>query len=482
MLAVPWPQPTLVRHTFPATLRTNYWSTSSVLAPACIFAPRNAEEVAHAVSTLTSFDAQFAVKSGGGMPVDGAANINGGVVVSMANLTSIEVSEDASLIKFGAGCNWDSVYAALLPHNRTAVGGRMGLVGVAGFLLGGGVGFLGNQYGFAAASVVEHECVLANGTVLTATATNSHAPLHWALKGGGPSFCLVTSFTARTHPSGSAGRITGAHASYGPDQLPAFISALHAFALHGGSDPRGAVEPSIAWTPGSRPSALTTVVYDGADADPAVLRNWTGGGAGGPRPLEAQRPLLRETTMREYARSLYGGVETVPPFGLRARFVCVAVRAREGGAEALRLLVDDYFPALERELAGVANVSVNLVFQPWRADFVRAAEVDGGNPMGLVAERAPWIWVIQGYAWADEADDAVVERFYTNWTKTMDGVLEERGWRDGFVYMNDADAWQRVFEGYGEENVRRLKEVRRAYDPDQVFTTLMPGGFKVEHA
>lgn len=91
------------------------------------------------------------------MPVDGAANINGGVVVSMANLTSIEVSEDASLIKFGAGCNWDSVYAALLPHNRTAVGGRMGLVGVAGFLLGGGVGFLGNQYGFAAASVVEHE-------------------------------------------------------------------------------------------------------------------------------------------------------------------------------------------------------------------------------------------------------------------------------------------------------------------------------------
>ncbi|EKG19976.1 FAD linked oxidase [Macrophomina phaseolina MS6] len=158
VLASAFPEQVYVSGTSAYDAENNdYWSTSAVLVPACIFAPGNAAEVSHAVNTLTAFRAPFAVKGGGGMTVDGYANIDKGIVISLVNLTSVEVSDDLSLIKFGAGNNWDAVYAALKPYNRTTVGGRMGLVGVSGYLLGGGVGFLSNQYGFAATSVAEYE-------------------------------------------------------------------------------------------------------------------------------------------------------------------------------------------------------------------------------------------------------------------------------------------------------------------------------------
>jgi hypothetical protein len=51
-----------------------------------------------------------------------------------------------------------------------------------------------------------------------------------------------------------------------------------------------------------------------------------------------------------------------------------------------------------------------------------------------------------------------------------------------YLYLNDADPDQPVFEGYPVENVRRLQLIRDKYDPLMIFTNLMPGGFKVAHS
>lgn len=48
-----------------------------------------------------------------------------------------------------------------------------------------------------------------------------------------------------------------------------------------------------------------------------------------------------------------------------------------------------------------------------------------------------------------------------------------------YVYLNNADAGQAVFETYGKESGDRLKEIRAKYDPEKVYTELMPGGFEV---
>jgi FAD/FMN-containing dehydrogenase len=51
-----------------------------------------------------------------------------------------------------------------------------------------------------------------------------------------------------------------------------------------------------------------------------------------------------------------------------------------------------------------------------------------------------------------------------------------------WIYVNDADKGQDVFGGYPVENVKALQRIRQKYDPDRVFTDLMPGGWKVAHA
>ena len=51
-----------------------------------------------------------------------------------------------------------------------------------------------------------------------------------------------------------------------------------------------------------------------------------------------------------------------------------------------------------------------------------------------------------------------------------------------FYFLSDSDTGHKVFQGYGAENLQRLKDIRARYDPNMVYTKLMPGGWKVENA
>src|SRR5436190_652846 len=71
-------------------------------------------------------------------------------------------------------------------------------VGVTGYTLGGGLGWLARRHGFAADSLLRAEVVTADGSIVTATA-DDHADLFWALRGGGGSFGVVTAMELRLH-------------------------------------------------------------------------------------------------------------------------------------------------------------------------------------------------------------------------------------------------------------------------------------------
>lgn len=92
------------------------------------------------------------------MPI---ADYNGidstGVLLSPSNLTTLALSSDKSRVSVGPGHRWGDVYAYLASSNLTAVGGRVGHVGVPGLLLGGGISFYSSQYGFASDNVVRYQ-------------------------------------------------------------------------------------------------------------------------------------------------------------------------------------------------------------------------------------------------------------------------------------------------------------------------------------
>jgi hypothetical protein len=56
-------------------------------------------------------------------------------------------------------------------------------------------------------------------------------------------------------------------------------------------------------------------------------------------------------------------------------------------------------------------------------------------------------------------------------------VFEQNGW-----LLDNADKGQKIFESYGLESVLKLKAIRDKYDPNRVFTDLMPGGFTIDKA
>lgn len=88
------------------------------------------------------------------MPIGDSNNINStGVLLSTSGLKGLSLSATKETLHVGAGHRWGDVYEFLEPHGLTIVGGRLGVVGVPGLLLGGGISFFSWEYGFAAANI-----------------------------------------------------------------------------------------------------------------------------------------------------------------------------------------------------------------------------------------------------------------------------------------------------------------------------------------
>lgn len=118
----------------------NYWSTAcGDLKPTCIATPNSAEQVAHIIKLLHNTDGLFAVKSGGHMPNNGFASIQDGLLVSTENMDQVFYNEDDQTAVIGPGQAWEDAQKALdnIHPGRAIVGGRLGGVGMGGFILGG---------------------------------------------------------------------------------------------------------------------------------------------------------------------------------------------------------------------------------------------------------------------------------------------------------------------------------------------------------
>lgn len=124
-----------------ASAQSSYYSGEERdMTPACIFMPTTASEVSLFVKTVTACkdkDALFAIRGGGHTLWSGAANIDGGITVDMRLINQTVLSADGKTASLGPGARWHDVYHQLSAHNVTVMGGRLGSLGVGGFLSGG---------------------------------------------------------------------------------------------------------------------------------------------------------------------------------------------------------------------------------------------------------------------------------------------------------------------------------------------------------
>ena len=166
--------------------------------PALIARCANTADVVHAVTFARERELLLAVR-GGGHSFPGYSTCDGGLVIDLSSMRTVEVATDTRIVRAAGGAWGAHVDAAAQEHALVTTLGQISNTGIAGLTLGGGFGWLSRRFGLACDNVVSVELVTADGKVRRVSA-HDEPDLFWAIRGGGGNFGVVTSFEYRLHP------------------------------------------------------------------------------------------------------------------------------------------------------------------------------------------------------------------------------------------------------------------------------------------
>src|SRR5215216_2017206 len=168
--------------------------------PALVVRSAGAADVIAAVEFARSHDLPIAVR-GGGHSVAGFSTLDDGIVIDLSPMSAVRVDPVALRATVGGGAVWADVDHETQAHGLATTGGLISTTGVAGFTLGGGIGWTMRKFGLACDNLVAADVVTAAGRLVHASETEN-ADLLWGLRGGGGNFGIVTQFELDLHPVG----------------------------------------------------------------------------------------------------------------------------------------------------------------------------------------------------------------------------------------------------------------------------------------
>jgi FAD/FMN-containing dehydrogenase len=188
--------------------------------PQAVVQCANVDDVAEAIEFALRAGLPFTPR-GGGHCFAGRSSTTG-IVIDTRPMRSVAVEGD--VVKVGAGARLGELYDVLDRHGVTIAGGCGPPVGIAGLVLGGGLGILGRKHGLTCDQLLAAQVVLPDGRVVDCD-EDRHEDLFWALRGGG-GFGVVTSFALRTVPAPPA---TSFHLKWPYEQAAGVIAAWQAW-------------------------------------------------------------------------------------------------------------------------------------------------------------------------------------------------------------------------------------------------------------
>ena len=175
------------------------WNLAVDQLPAMVARPGNAEEVSQVVNFARENGLRVAVQAEG----HGAGALAGlsedTLLLKTGRMTGVEIYVDSRRVRVSAAAKWRDVSAVASPEGLAPLAGSSAEVGVVGYTLGGGHGWLAREHGLACNSVLAAELVTADGTLVRADHENE-PELFWALRGGGGNFGVVTALELELYP------------------------------------------------------------------------------------------------------------------------------------------------------------------------------------------------------------------------------------------------------------------------------------------
>jgi FAD/FMN-containing dehydrogenase len=176
------------------------WNAAHDRHPALVIRCPGTADVIRAVEFARSEGLKVAVR-GGAHSIAGFSTCDGGVVIDTSPMKGIRVDPTGRRAVAGPGLTWSEFDHETQAFGLAVTGGLVSSTGVAGFTLGGGIGWLLRKHGLTCDNLLSADVVTADGQLVTAS-EREHPDLFWALRGGGGNFGVVTSLEYRLHPVG----------------------------------------------------------------------------------------------------------------------------------------------------------------------------------------------------------------------------------------------------------------------------------------
>jgi FAD/FMN-containing dehydrogenase len=411
--------------------------------PTAIVRPSSAEEVASVIRVAREVGARLSVK-GGGHGFTSACVRDDTVVLDLSRLEGIELDVETRVARAGGGLTAGAYTAAAARHGLATGFGDSGGVGVGGIALLGGIGFLHRKLGLTIDSILSAQVVTADGTIVE-TSAEEHPDLFWALRGGGGNFGVVTRLDLRLHPVSQVrgGMLMGAAE---PAAVTGLLELFRDDADPGG-DLSGIVQvmqaPPVPMIPAELHGKVVCAVF--------VVHSGDAGAA--------------DQVLADVRSLVPAAMDALGPTAYAAMF-----EAKEGPPPPPRLRWSSSFAdapapdAVERVFERLAEPHGGMMrMVQLRPMGAAVATVDSGAT--AFAHRSASMLVSAGATFADPADGDPQRAWARSVVAEACGA-GARGPYLGFLADEGVDA---VRAAYPESHWARLRDVKRRYDPDNVF-------------
>ncbi len=403
--------------------------------PALIAECRNTADIVDAVRFARREGMEICVR-GGGHNVAGRAVIDDALMIDLSPMRGIHVDRDAMTLRAQGGCLWSDLNREAALHGLATTGGAISHTGVAGLTLGGGLGWLMAKHGLAADNVLAVELVTADGRVLDVTA-DSDSDLFWALRGGGGNFGIAASIEFRLHP---VPLVTGGLIGH-PIERAAEMLRFYRETAPSVSDDLTVFAALVHAPDGSGMKLAGMVVFhtgsaEEAERELAPFKEW------GP-------PMMVEVGPVPYP--VFNTIlDDAYPHGLRNYWLSAFTDGLPDG------LIDAMVESFEQVPSPMSGIALE--------QFHGAVTRVGPAETAVPHRGAGYNLMLTG-VWSDAADDEA----NVTWTKDSFAAMKEffTGGR-WLNYLGDDQGEDAIRGAYGT-NYERLVELKRRYDPENVF-------------
>lgn len=402
--------------------------------PALIVRPLDATDVQRAIQFARASELPISVR-GGGHSVSGHAVCDDAVMIDLRRMRDVHVDPVERTAEAGGGTTWNDFDPACQRHGLATPGGTFGTTGIGGLTLGGGIGHLMGRFGLTLDNLLRAEVVTAAGEVVRAD-EETNSDLFWALRGGGGNFGVVTSFVYRVH---EVGPLIGGLLVY--DFARAGEVIRRAREIFAGS-----------------PDELTCFVVIGRDRTSgerfaAVSVCWTGSSDDARGRLEALRaiPGLALDGVRPMSylqiQSVFGEV----PIGLRHYWK----------GHFVTELADDLIEFAVGHFARRSSPIGALLLEPLQGYATRVPD----DATAFANRHGYNVTAIGTWLSPDDDEQEIA------WPRAFgEGVAPFSSRGGGYLnYMGRDEPLERVRAAFGAEKFDRLQEIKRRYDPENLF-------------